>query len=214
MLSGIVLAGGESKRMNGENKSLLMLGEEALIQRQVRIMRAICSEIIIVTNTPRPFLRKVDESVRIITDYIPKKGPLSGMHAGLTLARHQNAWVVACDMPFLSPEAAELMLRKKKEGFEAVFPRIDGALYPLHGIYDRDCAQHIWSLLMNRDTELSSLQKVLCWREVFESDFHASGIDCGFIRSIETEEDYHIALQLLGLGRVSSPQNQCSGQVL
>jgi molybdopterin-guanine dinucleotide biosynthesis protein A len=147
MLSGIILAGGEGLRMGGENKSLLMLGNETLLERQIRIMRELCSEIIIVTNTPRSFLRRVDASVRIITDYMPGKGPLSGMHAGLTLSVNQNAWIVGCDMPFLSPKAARLMLLKKKKGIEAIIPWLQESMFPLHGIYDRDCAAHIPAFL-------------------------------------------------------------------
>jgi molybdopterin-guanine dinucleotide biosynthesis protein A len=204
MLSGIILAGGESLRMSGENKSLLMLGAEKLILRQVRIMRELCSEIIIVTNTPRPFLRTVDESVRIITDYIPGKGPLSGMHAGLTLSRNPNTWVVGCDMPFLSPRAAELMLHKKKEGIEAIIPWLQGAIHPLHGIYDRDCAGHIWTLLKNQDTQLSSLRKVLLWQETVESEFNEADINCDFMTTIKTRDDYYRILQHLEKTKVGS----------
>jgi molybdopterin-guanine dinucleotide biosynthesis protein A len=190
MLSGIILAGGESLRMGGDNKALLMFGEEALIQRQIRIMKTICSEIIIVTNTPKQFLRKVDESVRIITDYIPNKGPLSGMHAGLTLSRNKNAWVVGCDMPFLSPVAATMMLEQKKEGIDAIFPWIQGAVHPLHGIFDRDCAYDIWTLLMNHQLELDSLCQVLVWQEFVEKEFHAAGVGSEFVTTIKTMEDY------------------------
>ncbi|SFK77855.1 molybdopterin-guanine dinucleotide biosynthesis protein A [Paenibacillus sp. 1_12] len=204
MLSGIILAGGDSLRMSGENKSLLLLGEEAIIVRQIRIMRELCSEVIIVTNTPKPFLRVVDASVRIITDYIPGKGPLSGMHAGITLSRNRSAWVVGCDMPFLSPAAAELMLRKKKAGLDAIIPWFKGVMHPLHGIYDRDCAGHIWTLLKNQDSELSSLRKGLLWQETVESEFHAVGIECSFVTTIKTRDDYFLAQQHLEKTKVQS----------
>ncbi|NHN33622.1 molybdenum cofactor guanylyltransferase [Paenibacillus agricola] len=190
MLSGIILAGGESVRMGGENKSLLMLGAETLLVRQIRMMRELCSEIIVVTNTPRSFLRTVDASVRIITDYVPGKGPLSGMHAGLTLSLNQNAWVVGCDMPFLSPQAARLMLLKKKQGMEAIIPWLQGVMHPLHGIYDRDCATPIWTLLKNQETQLSALGKVLLWQEAIEPEFREAGIECNFTMAIKTRTDY------------------------
>jgi molybdopterin-guanine dinucleotide biosynthesis protein A len=207
MLTGVILAGGSSRRMGGDNKSLLMLGGETLIERQVRIMRTVCNEIIIVTNTPRSYLRKVDESVRIITDYIPSKGPLSGIHAGLTLAQNQEAWIVGCDMPFLSPEAAELQLRQKEDGYEAIFPSIESTLYPLSGVYDRDCAQHIWNMLMNGDTQIQSLIKVLNWQQVPESDFKSAGIDTRFVKSIKTYEDYCEVTQQLSTDEVKMNKN-------
>lgn len=204
MLSGIILAGGDSLRMSGENKSLLTLGDETIILRQIRIMRELCNEIIIVTNTPKAFLRVVDASVRIITDYLPGKGPLSGMHAGLTLSRNGSAWVVGCDMPFLSPAAAELMLRKKRGGLDAVIPWFQGVMHPLHSVYDRDCASHIWTLLKNQDIQLSSLRKGLLWQEAVESEFQAAGIDCSFVTAIKTRDDYFLAQQYLKKTKVQS----------
>lgn len=204
MLSGIILAGGESLRMGGENKSLLMLGSETLLLRQIRIMRELCNEIIIVTNTPRSFLRKVDESVRIITDYMPGKGPLSGMHAGLTLSGNQDAWVVGCDMPFLSSQAARLMLLKKKKGIEAIIPWLQGSMYPLHAIYDRDCAAHIWTLMKNQETQLSSLGKALLWQEAIESEFSEAGIECDFTTAIKTQADYVQVIQRLEKAKAST----------
>jgi molybdopterin-guanine dinucleotide biosynthesis protein A len=194
MLTGIILAGSDSKRINDGKRSLLMLGEEVLIQRQVRIMRSICSEVIIVTNNPRDFLKKVDESVRIITEYIPNKGPLSGMHAGLMLSRNQNAWIVSCDMPFLSPEAAQLMLKQKLEGIEAIIPWVNNFVHPLHGIYDRNCARHIETLLMKEETDLPKLLKVLIWQEAVESQYQAAGIECGFTKTIKTINECELAL--------------------
>ena len=52
MLTGAILAGGDNRRMNGEAKALLTFGAEKLIQRQIRQMREICSEMIVVTNHP------------------------------------------------------------------------------------------------------------------------------------------------------------------
>jgi len=197
MLTGIIVANGHSRRMDGENKSLLQVGGEALIQRQIRLMKCVCSEIIIVTNTPRLFLRKVDESVRIITDYYSNRGPLGGMHAGLTLSRNRHAWITGWDMPFLSWEAASLMLRMMQPSEEAVLPVIGGTTRVLHGIFDRSCAVKMETLLMNDLTMLPALLDVLQWQAVPESDFIRAGIDPGFVTAIKTREDYEEALRLL-----------------
>ena len=197
MLTGIIVANGHSRRMNGENKSLLQVGGEALIQRQIRLMKCVCSEIIIVTNTPRLFLRKVDESVRIITDYYPNRGPLGGMHAGLTLSRNKHAWITGWDMPFLSWEAASMMLRLLQPSSEAVLPIIGGATRVLHGIFDRSCAVKMETLLMNDMAMLPALLDVLDWQAVSESEFVQSGIDPGFVTAIKTREDYEAILRSL-----------------
>ena len=131
MLTGVILAGGANRRMKGESKALLPFGGQPLVVRQVDRMRILCDEVIVVTNDPRPYLPILDRSVRIITDFFAGHGPLGGMHAALSLAKHTSVWVVGCDMPFVSSKAAELLWNRKRDGFEAVVPlwRADYFLY-------------------------------------------------------------------------------------
>lgn len=108
-LSGVILAGGRNRRMGGSPKALLSYHREKLIHRQIRVMRTICEEVILVTNEPRLYLPIVDRDVRILTDSYAGQGPLGGMHAALSLARCDNVWIIDCDMPFVSSRAARLM---------------------------------------------------------------------------------------------------------
>src|SRR5690242_19745844 len=96
-LTGVILAGGKNGRMGGSHKALLPFRNEKLVHRQIRILKEICKEIIVVTNEPRTFLPIIDSGVRIITDFYENKGPLGGMHAALSLASHTNVWMVGCD---------------------------------------------------------------------------------------------------------------------
>jgi molybdopterin-guanine dinucleotide biosynthesis protein A len=191
LLTGIILAGGDHRRMGGENRALLPLGGELLVHRQIREMGKICDEIIIVTNEPKPFLRAVDASVRIITDFISGKGPLGGMHAGLSLMVNETAWVVACDMPFLSAGAAEVMKRFKDDfGFDAVVPRIGGRLEMLHAIYGKNAADSIRLLLNTGDQRPEQLLHFLKWADMEEDQFEVHGIGPSFISTIKTRDDY------------------------
>ena len=166
MLSGVILAGGASRRMNGEMKALLPFDGKPLIVRQIDCMRQICDELIVVTNDPKPFLNMVDRSVRIITDFFIGQGPLGGMHAALSLAKHTSVWVVGCDMPFISSAAAHLLMQRKLDGFEAVVPLVASELHPLHGIYDRACASRIPPLLQQGETSVSALLQRVFWSEL------------------------------------------------
>ena len=191
MLTGIILAGGDHQRMRGENKALLPIAGEMLIHRQIREMSEICSEIIVVTNNPRPFLRVVDASVRIITDFLPGKGPLSGIHAGLTLMENEEAWVVACDMPYISAKAAGMMKQFKDEfGLDAVVPKIAGRLEMLHAIYTKKTAESVKSLLNTGDQRLEQLLHFLKWSEMDADQFVVTGIDTNFTYAIKTRDDY------------------------
>ncbi len=191
MMTGIILAGGDKQRMNGENTSLLPLSGEKLIHRQIREMDSICDEIIIVTDNPKPFLRVVDSSVRIITDFIPGRGPLSGMHAGLTLMTYDCAWIVACDMPNISAAAATYMKNFKDDfHLNAVIPKINGRLELLHGIYNKSVTDSVRSLLNTGEQRAEQLLHFLKWSEVDADQFMAMDISTNFTCTIKNRDDY------------------------
>ena len=191
MLTGAILAGGENRRMNGEAKALLTFGAEKLIQRQIRQMREICSEMIVVTNRPKLFLPVIDASVRLITDYFPDKGPLGGLHAALNLAKFPNVWAVGCDMPFVSAKAARAMLEWKRNEDDAVVPVCDGDICPLHAIYDKRVAEMIANLLtQERKPDFYSLLSRIRWSEMTESDFLEQGIGVSFAWDFDTWDEY------------------------
>ncbi|MGO4272392.1 molybdenum cofactor guanylyltransferase, partial [Paenibacillus sp. TAF58] len=124
-------------------------------------------------------------------------GPLGGMHAALSLAKHTSVWVVGCDMPFISSKAAQLLMQRKLDGFEAVLPLVTDDLYPLHGIYDRACASHIEPLLKIGETRVSALLKHVFWSELGDRFLLENGVDLNFVSNIKTFKDYE-EMQLLG----------------
>jgi molybdenum cofactor guanylyltransferase len=188
LLTGIILAGGPNRRMGGHAKALLPFGDKTLIEHQIGVMRQICEEIIVVTNEPRPLLAYVDRTVRVITDYVSGIGPLGGMHAGLSLARHPKAWIVGCDMPFLSPKAARLMLERAK-GVDAVLPADVTGPYPLHGVYDRSCVRVIGELAEKGERSLFRMLSMIDWISLTEPECEKLGLLFDFVTEVNTPED-------------------------
>ena len=195
MLTGIILAGGQNRRMGGHAKALLPFGESTLIQHQIGRMREICSEVVVVTNEPRPLLAYVDRSVRVITDYVTGIGPLGGMHAGLSLARNPKAWIVGCDMPFLSPAAAILML-ERSEGVDAVLPADVSGPYPLHGVYDTGCVRVIAELAERGESSLFRMLAMIDWISLTQQECEKHGIPFDFVFEINTPEDHRKAQEM------------------
>lgn len=185
--------------MNEACKPLLVFGNECLLQRQIREMRSVCSEVIVAAEDPRPLLRIVDTEVRIITDYYPGKGPLGGMHAGLSLARNKAVWVVGCGMPFLSARAALLLHGLQQGGFDAAVPVIGGIPSPLHGVYDRNCAEGALALIERGERQMIGLLKELAWIEAYDYMFEGKGMDTHFVQNIRTWNQYQDLLKLAGL---------------
>jgi molybdopterin-guanine dinucleotide biosynthesis protein A len=140
--SGVILAGGKSRRM-GRDKSQLILHGETLVARAIRLIGALTGDLILVTTAPDPF---AGLDARLTGDVIPGGGALSGIHAGLSAARHEWSLVVACDMPFLNLDLLRYMA-SLAPGRAAVAPRWQDELETLHAFYSRECIPVIEPIL-------------------------------------------------------------------
>ncbi|WP_068619755.1 molybdenum cofactor guanylyltransferase [Paenibacillus tuaregi] len=186
MLTGIILAGNSEPVSGGRMAALLPYQGELLIQAQVREMKKVCDEVMVVTPDPRPFLRVLEPSTRIIADYHQGKGSLGGFHAGFSLSSHPNIWAVGSDMPFLSAAAAMLLLECKQMGYEAAVPTIAGSSYPLHGVYDKACVRKIGKLIELGETRVQALLPRIQRMDVLEARFEEKGIELDFVKDVHT----------------------------
>lgn len=129
-LAGVVLAGGQSTRM-GTNKAFLEVGGVPMIRRVLQALALCCAEVVIVTKEPEAYRRL---RIRVVADDSPAQTPLVGLSTGLRAIATPWAFVAACDLPYLSPEAIVLLARLAR-GFDAAVPRIHGLWHPLHAVY-------------------------------------------------------------------------------
>ncbi|MDF2037139.1 molybdenum cofactor guanylyltransferase [Cytobacillus oceanisediminis] len=131
--TGIILAGGHSSRM-GENKALLKIGGKTVIERIADQLSSILPNVIIVANKQEDYQFL---GLPLVNDRWKEKGPLAGIHAGLSESRTHNNLIVACDMPFISGELARLLL-EQLDHHQASVPEIRGQLHPLFAAYRKD----------------------------------------------------------------------------
>lgn len=132
--AAIILAGGKNTRM-GANKALLEIEHRQLISRIIDELAGDFPQIIIVANDPEQYRQF---GVRVTPDIIPERGPLSGIHAGLSVSPYRLNFITACDMPFINGPLAAYMVSRTGDA-DALVPRIDDKWQPLFAIYARDC---------------------------------------------------------------------------
>src|SRR3954453_3010010 len=118
--AAIILSGGKSSRM-GTNKALLKINEKTNIERIADTLKLSFNDIILVTNHPEDYQFL---GLKMVSDYYPDKGPLAGVHAGLLSSTYDTNFIVACDMPFVSGELAEVLVQKCGD-YDAVIPVIN-----------------------------------------------------------------------------------------
>jgi molybdopterin-guanine dinucleotide biosynthesis protein A len=154
-MTGIILSGGKSIRMGGENKAFLSINGEFVIDRVLKIFKELFDETIIVTNSPLDYL---DYDVRIVTDIIKGKAALGGIYTGLFYASSEHCFVSACDMPFLDKRFIEYMISSIK-GYDIIVPHASDGLQPLHSIYSKKCIPLMKKLIDRDDLKIRILYK-------------------------------------------------------
>ena len=129
--AGVILAGGRASRMGGRDKAFAAVEGQPIAVRTVRLFQEVFPQVIVATNRPERFAHL---GVETVSDRHPGCGPLAGIHAAMLASRHPWLFVVACDMPGLDPEVIRWMLARPRT-VDAVVPRWDDDLEPLHALY-------------------------------------------------------------------------------
>jgi molybdopterin-guanine dinucleotide biosynthesis protein A len=99
---GLILAGGQSRRM-GSDKALLTLGGETLLDRALRRLGPQVEGLTISANSA------LASDFTILADEVPDQGPLGGVLAGLAHAKRQgftHLVTAAVDTPFFPEDLA------------------------------------------------------------------------------------------------------------
>src|SRR5712692_8592008 len=117
-ISGIVLAGGQSRRM-GRDKAFIDFEGAPIVRHVLDRIKKLCAEVIIVTNNADAYTQF---GTRIVGDVYAGKGSLGGIFSGLQSAREEYALAVACDMPFLNEGLLRYMISLAPK-FDVVIPR-------------------------------------------------------------------------------------------
>jgi len=143
--SAVILAGGKSSRM-GFNKAFAKLNRKRFIEIQVEELSKYFLEVMIVSNDPGLYSYL---GVKVVTDIIPGKGPLSGIHAELVESCHEECFIVPCDMPFILGGMGKRLIELTK-GFDGVVPILNGKLEPLCAVYNKSCI-HVIENCLKRD---------------------------------------------------------------
>jgi len=195
-ISVIVLAGGESRRM-GANKALLPVDEqETLVGRVVANLCALSDDIILVSNSPKLY---ADLDVRHTSDRFQGAGPLAGLHAGLQTARHEWAFVAACDMPLVDHRLVRFMV-VLTAGYDAVVPRVGDAIEPLHALYSQACLPAIETRLQSEQRRVISFYPDVRVRYVDEREIAIFDRTGRTFSNANTPEDWEKLKALMSQG--------------
>ncbi len=99
-ITGIILAGGQGRRMGSVDKGLQLLRGKPMVQWVLERFAPQVDELLINANKNIEQYQVLGHRV-IPDDIAGYAGPLAGLHRGLSAATHELVATVPCDSPFL-----------------------------------------------------------------------------------------------------------------
>lgn len=132
-IEAYILAGGKSSRM-GTDKGLMLFNGKYLAESIIGQLEPVFKKIRIVTNNPE--YKKF--GFETIEDLIKNIGPAGGIHSALSNTTAAGAFIISCDMPFVTTGAIEYITRQSMNS-QITLPIHHGKIEPLCGVYSREC---------------------------------------------------------------------------
>jgi molybdopterin-guanine dinucleotide biosynthesis protein A len=154
-MTAIVLAGGRGRRMKAD-KAWLDVGGRTLLEHVLDQLEPYFDEVLVCVS-PGQAVRLGSPSPLLVQDPVPGLGPIGGILAGLTTARHEACAVVACDIPDIDVPLLRSLARVARGADIAVPVGPSGLREPLFAIYRRSVVPHIEALLAGGERSLLPL---------------------------------------------------------
>lgn len=194
-LSGAILAGGQASRLGRRPKALLPMGEERIIDRQIRALSTAVAhgEVFIVANDAELY-RPI--GLRIVPDRVAGAGALGGLATALSASDALFTIVVACDMPFVTAEFASFLAQECRAHHVAV-PKADDGYHPLCACWAREALPELERRVAAGQRRIVDALSALRVREIGPGELARFEQVAGtLLFNVNTPHDYERALQL------------------
>ena len=189
-MTGLIMAGGKSRRL-GQDKRFLMLGGKTCLQRVLQAYQGLFDEILVVADVKEPFQSM---GLHVVEDLIPGRATLGGLYTGLRHAAGDRVFASAVDMPCLSAETIRIVLEQADQG-DIVIPDLNGKLQPMHAVYSKACLPYLMELVEASRLKVQELCAIpgLRLHRIPQSVFERVDPELRSFFNINTPEDLALA---------------------
>jgi molybdopterin-guanine dinucleotide biosynthesis protein A len=190
-ITGLILAGGQGRRMGGIDKGLQMFRGKRLVDHVYERLAPQVGGIIVNANRNHDAYRTF--GVRVVSDAIGGfAGPLAGLHAGLSVSRRPYLATAPCDSPFLPEDlVARLYADLDGSGADIAVARTGKWLQPVFCLARRGVLDDLSAFLKGGGRKVDAWYATLGVAEVaFDDEEEAfSNINTSDeLKALQTEE--------------------------
>ncbi len=192
-VTGILLAGGKSRRM-GTDKGFLLLQNMPLYTYSLAILEQFCSEIIISDNSER--YNKL--GYKVVSDVFQNQGPASGIYSALLAAQFQHCIVLTVDLPFITKSVISQIYTTAANSMAAAPVHPDGMVEPLCAFYHKDSFRFFYEALIAGNNKMLDILNRLHFTKVY-LNHPTDQFNRRVFTNINTPEDLAIAQEVAKL---------------
>ena len=198
-VTGIVLAGGLSRRL-GRGKAVELVAGQMLIQRVLSRISQVTDEIVVVVNdTSRASSLPIGTDAHLVIDMYPNSGSLGAIFTGLMATHSDWGIVVACDMPFLNIPLLQKIL-SLRDNHDAVVPLLNGRPEPIHSAYSKTCLPHIENKLQENNLKIATFFNDIDIEYLQQEEVEKLDENHYSFFNVNTEQDLETARQIASKG--------------
>ena len=184
--TGVILAGGQNKRFDGQNKALIRIGGKRIVDRLLDVYTPLFDQIVLVTNDAAAYM---DVDALIVTDHYSVRSSLNGLHAGLFAAAHEYAFFAACDTPFIKGALIQRVLDNITRKTDIIIPSTSAGYEPMFAVYKKTCLPAMMSQLERDRLKIQGLFRKVRVKTVAEADLREVDPELISFFNINTPED-------------------------
>ena len=153
-IAGVIIAGGQARRMGSVEKAFITLAEKPMIQYVIDALRPQVGDLLINANHDLESYHRL--GLPVVADHLPGHlGPLSGIASALKATAREWVQIAPCDGPFLPSDLVLRLHRQMMASEVTVCIPHDGArLQPLFGLFHHSLLPEIQSFLDKGDRKL------------------------------------------------------------
>ncbi|WP_339847566.1 molybdenum cofactor guanylyltransferase MobA [uncultured Halopseudomonas sp.] len=114
-LSALLLAGGQGRRLGGQDKGLMPWRGKPVAAHLTGILKPLADQVLISCNRNHAVYQQWADQV-ILDDEPDFPGPLAGILAGLRVCSGTHLLVIPCDMPQVDSNLLEMLIDQASHG--------------------------------------------------------------------------------------------------
>ncbi len=170
VITGVILAGGQGRRMGTVDKGLRELRGKAMAAWVIERFAPQVAEVLINANQNLEIYARF--GYRVIPDEIGGfAGPLAGLQRGLSEARHPLVATAPCDTPFLPADlVARLHSALQANAAQLAVARTGDQPHPVFCVCRRDVLPHLTAFLQDGGRKIDAWYATLKVIEVAFDD--------------------------------------------